>query len=551
MDRVFKSKINESVENHVQQTDYHEMWMKIEQEVASRTLRVIPVINRKGSIRKWVPVSLICACIMFAAIPALAGVSFKWDRILGFMGINNALSNGYGQQYHQSVTNAGVSMTLHAIVSDGEELKALVSFDAGNDIDQFDAYQIEKSQFTDDQGNTEPASVNLYYDASNHKLLGILEARDILQKSPKNLSLNAENLVFYKYKDITLSQELRAGAALVTGSAAYPKIYVESVEQDRDQLTIRYILRGQSQTPESLDPHLVIQNGKESEGTRGQMTLLPYEGEGLLIQQVFKRPAENVLQPGNLHLRYLVEAKTSAGNWSLAFRADGTKSAQADYSRTLKSDDRLQELTGIEITKLRIAPQKITLDLKEDRSMERFKSGVARYGSVMLVVGDREIRGNFNLYEEEAGAYRHVYEFEPSVWYEDWDRIPMKLILEDAKVTKRDPSTHWINLDPPAEKEQFTDMTIDDYLIHFRYYLEGKDLIVESWSDSPGFQGISQSMLRVDGDEVYPEPGNSGPFTTGKKTERYKGGAAFKSIMLNPGFYSYTDPELNMVIDLH
>lgn len=57
-------------------------------------------------------------------------------------------------------------------------------------------------------------------------------------------------------------------------------------------------------------------------------------------------------------------------------------------------------------------------------------------------------------------------------------------------------------------------------------------------------------MLRVDGEEVYPETSPSGLEFTGKKTERYKDGADYENIMLNPGFYSYSDPDRDAEIDL-
>ncbi|MEF2967300.1 DUF4179 domain-containing protein [Paenibacillus sp. M1] len=555
MDRIFKSKINESIEAQVAKTDFESMWNEIEREASYRKAMTnnSSAKGKKIFNRKWAPAGLALACFMFIAVPVFAGVALNWNRIMGFTGIHNALANGYGQQYEASVTNAGISMGLHAVVTDGEKFKALVSFDADSDLSRYDAYGIGESEISDDQGNAEPVRSYLYYDRESGKLLGIFETKDMLRQSEKNLSLTAESLIFYKYKEIPLTQELREGAVIPTGTAEYPEMTIQSLMQDEDRFTIRYILKSASGHPKGLDPHLTIHGRQQGEENRGQMTVLPYDGEGMFIEQVFEvfeQPEMDFSDPGVLNFKYLKEAKTTEGSWSLAFKADGKRASKPVYTRTLDNGGELSELTGINLTKLSVSPLKITLDIDEDHSMERFKKGVVWYDSVTLMAGGKEIRGNYNIEGDRPEQYQHVYQFEPSVWYEDWSEVPMKLILKDAEVTKRDTGNHWMKLNTPTEAKQLANMNVDGYLIHFSYYLDGGDLIVESWSDSPGFQGVGQSMLRVNGVDIYPEPGSGSPVYTGKTVERYKEGAEFKDIQINPGFYSFSDPGLDMEVDL-
>lgn len=59
--------------------------------------------------------------------------------------------------------------------------------------------------------------------------------------------------------------------------------------------------------------------------------------------------------------------------------------------------------------------------------------------------------------------------------------------------------------------------------------------MVESWSGSPGFGGIIQSMLSVDGNDVYPEMAAKGLKYAGKSVDRYQGGAGFENISWNHG----------------
>lgn len=546
MDRVFKSKINECVESQVKKTDFQAMWSKIEREVAYRKSVTHSENYKKSGNGKRVAAGIAFACAMFVAIPAFAGVTMNWNKIVGFAGIENALNNGYGQRYEQKTTSSGVTMAFHALVTDGETMKALVSFDGEYDMNGFDAYQLAGSRIADDEGNAAPAKGSLYYDGESKRLLGILETDDFLQKSEKKLSLSAEKLIFFKYKKIPFKQALQAGDSVHTGNADFPEIYVQSLRQDGDRLIIRYLLTSASPEPEQLDPHLIL----GSTDSRGELTILKHDGGGLLVQQVFDNPVGEQPDAASFGFRYLDEEKTTKGDWSLSFSANGKQASKALYTRTLESGKELRELAGITLEKLSVTPQKILLNMEEDRSMERFRSGSVWYDSVVLVVGDKEIRGGFNLYEDSNEGFQHAYEFDSSVWFENWNEVPMKLVLKDAKVTKRDTSNHWKKLNPPTEAKQNTEMTLDNYSINFCYYLDGSDLIVESWSDSPGFQGIRQSMLRVKGLEIYPDISSADPFYTGKKVERYKGGADFEDIMLNPGFYSYSDPGMDMEIEL-
>jgi hypothetical protein len=84
--------------------------------------------------------------------------------------------------------------------------------------------------------------------------------------------------------------------------------------------------------------------------------------------------------------------------------------------------------------------------------------------------------------------FEMVYQFESPEWYKDWSPVPMKLILKDAVVTKRDTSENWITLSKPDQNKQSAELKLDGYAIHFTYHTAGKDLVVESESEFPRVQ---------------------------------------------------------------
>lgn len=126
----------------------------------------------------------------------------------------------------------------------------------------------------------------------------------------------------------------------------------------------------------------------------------------------------------------------------------------------------------------------------------------------------------------------------------------MKLILKDAIVQKRDTTKNWIHLNEPKKQKQYTKLTVDGLEIQFSYYRDGEKLIVESYSKTPSFRGINQTMLRINGKEVFPEINPQGMTPAKIHIDTYKDIPFDGHIELNPGIYKYSDPDKNVEIQL-
>lgn len=145
---------------------------------------------------------------------------------------------------------------------------------------------------------------------------------------------------------------------------------------------------------------------------------------------------------------------------------------------------------------------------------------------------------------------QHLLQFESPVWYQNWSDVPMKLILKDAVVEKRDTTKNWIHLNEPKKQKQYTKLTVDGLEIQFSYYTDGENLIVESYSKTPSFRGVNQTMLRINGKEVVPEVTPKGMVSSGIYIDTYKGIPLDGRIELNPGIYKYSDPHRNVEVKL-
>ncbi|MCJ8011445.1 DUF4179 domain-containing protein [Paenibacillus sp. KQZ6P-2] len=531
--------------------DYDQMWNNIEQEVSRRKMASAEAKPSSRSRRKYIPAAIVFSCFMVVAVPVFAGVTLNWDSLYGGRSVTNALNNGIGQRYDLNVSSKGVNMSLKGVVTDGEKMKLLVSLDAGMKPDEYDAVELEHMVIKDERGKEEPVNGYLKYDEASGKLLGIYETKDILQRSQKTFTLEADSLVYYKNKDVLLSKGPKAGDSLSTGEARYPEIRIQSLTETKTGLAVRYTVSAADANDQGRgDPHLIVKSGSGS--SRGTLTQLPPEDTGILIEQVFGNMTTKDWNAAELEFNYMKETKRIEGSWTFHFHADGKKASEAIYSQPLQTSDEFKKKSGVLIDQLTITPLEIIVSIKDGTPMsDRMAEGEVYYNNVRLVVGDREITGWYTIKGDDPKKYKHMYAFESPEWYKDWSKVPMKLILKDAYVTKRDTSTNWLTLNTPSGSKQSADLKLESYVVHFTYYMDGKDLVVESDSESKEFKGISQTTLRVDGKTIYPRISPRGPNAPSKNIERYPDFKMNHTLELNPGFYSYYDSSRDVEITLH
>lgn len=550
MSRFYKNGLQGKVQDPPH-PNYDQMWTDIEREVAMRRTRSLQEIPTPRSRRKFIPAAIVFSCFMVVAVPVFAGVTLNWDSLYGGRSVTNALNNGVGQRYNLDVSSKDITMSLKGVVTDGERMKILVSIDSDMKPGDYDAVELEHMVIKNEAGKEEPVNGYLNYDESSGKLLGIYETKDNLKKGKKTYTLEAGNLVYYKDKDIALNQIPKAGETLSTGEARYPSIRIKSVTESKSSLAVRYnVSAADSNDQGHGDPHLIVKTGSGS--SRGMLTQLPPEDKDVLIEQVFSNLTAEEWGGAELHFNYMKEAKRIAGTWSFNFKADGKKASEAVYTQPLQSSDEFQQKAGMSLNQLTVTPLEIIASIQDDMPMkEHDKNGDVMYKDIRLMVGDQEITGSYTIKGDDPKKYQHVFAFESPEWYKDWSKVPMKMILKDAVVTKRDKSANWLVLNKPTAKKQTAEMKLESFGVHFDYYMDGNDLVVESESDSKGFKGISQSMLRVDGQDLYPEYTPRGPSAPSKNIERYPNFKMNQTLEINPGFYSYYDSSRDTEITLH
>lgn len=529
--------------DNIPQPDYELMWAAIEKEADKRKANLYASQNTPRYGVKLVPMSIAFSCFLLVAIPVFASVSINWDKIGGHS-VTNALNSGIGQQYDLKASSSGVTMNLNGVVTDGEKMKMLVSLDTGADLTQYTGFATEKNTITSESGAKAEVYGYLEYDPESRKLIGIYETPDTLKDDTKDYTFEADNLIFYRNRDIPLKNNYQAGDTIVTGAAQYPSIHIESVRQASNQTIIRYRVTASPSDLGRGNPHLTVSTGGQKK--EAIPTIMPGDGSDLYIEQVFKM-TESDWKDASLHFSYIEEAKQISGTWRLHFKADGKKASEAIYTKKLHADPEFQEKTGLTLDQLVITPLDIQILIDEK---DNLKEGMVHYNTAHLAIGDKIITGSWNLKGDNPESYQHLFQFESPEWYKNWSEVPMKLILKDAVIEKRDTSKNWVTLNKPKKEKQFTKLNVDGFEIQFAYYTEGENLIVESNSESPGFKGVNQTTLRINGKEVIPEITPKGIVSTGTNIDSYKDVPFDGKIELNPGIYKYSDPSRNVEVKL-
>jgi len=523
--------------------DYDLMWTAVEKEVYKRQLNMQSSQRASKYSKKAVPISIAFGCFLLAAVPVFASVTLNWDKI-GGRSVTNALNNGIGQQYDLKASSAGVTMSLNGVVTDGEKMKMLISLDTDNDLTEYIGFATEQNTITSPFGGKEKGAGYLEYDPGSKKLLGIYETADTLKDDTKNYKFEAQNLIFYRNRSIPLQASYQAGDIMNTGVMQYPTIQIESVREAANQTIVRYRVGAAPSDMGRGNPHLVVQTGGQE--IEAIPTIMPSEGSDLFIEQVFNM-SESDWKKASLQFTYIEEAKQISGTWKFDFQADGKKASEAIYTKKLASSAEFQAKTGVTLDQLVITPLDIQLLINEEESL---KKGIVHYATTQLVIGDKTITGGWNSKGANSEGYQHLFQFESPEWYKNWVDVPMKLILKDAVVEKRDTTTNWVTLNQPNKEKQSTTIAVEGLDIQFTYYTEGEKLIIESSSQSPGFKSVNQTTLRINGKEVIPEVAPKGMVRTGTNIDTYKDVPFEDKIELNPGIYKFSDPSRDVEINL-
>ncbi|WP_193726638.1 DUF4179 domain-containing protein [Paenibacillus guangzhouensis] len=554
---IRENEIKERLQQRDEQSpDYETMWANIERKVAThKAHQGAPSRTRRTSTRKWVPAAIALACCLTISVPVFADVKINWNNLFGTQTVHSALENGIGQQYDLGVTQQGITMNLHGVVTGNDRMKILVSLEVPN-MPKYEVIDFDSTTLSEDGQKAKPIHGYFSKDKDSGKLLGMYTLNDTLKSKQKDYQLSAKDLIFYQTDAVSVPWDGKLNEKLDLLSKPYPSITVQSITRDQGKVAIRYTIATAvpMEQASKTDPKLELSLQGQRVNTVSR-TQLPSEGHEMLLENVYQLSDEQ-LKSADWSVSYLAEAQRYDGTWDFHFAVDGKKASEAIYTQPLTPDAKLLEHSAISLQKLVVAPLSIQIPFERTGvGRDRWATiGNVSFKDITLQVGDHMIKGGYQTTQNERNEMTGEYfRFDTPGWYQDWSGVPMTLVLKNPIVDMRDTSRNWITLQTPgAEKQQASIRMPEGFDIQYTYYRDGEDLVVESDSPSPTFYTISQSVLRLKGDDeqILPEYRPTGPNAVGKKVERYKDIPSDATIEINPGIYIYHDPSRKATIQI-
>ncbi|PUA39043.1 RNA polymerase subunit sigma [Paenibacillus elgii] len=517
--------------------DFEAMWERIQTNANLQNASAAPRSRSLARSRKrLIPLAIAVSSVIVAA-PVVAGVSMGWPVLFDRLGFTTAMESGLGNPLDITVTSAGATLALHGVVTDDQRLDVMFTLDVPS-LPDYDAVEFEHRKLTNPQGEAMPLNGLIRKDTLPNRMIGLLETDNGLGNKREQLKLSLKNLVFFKYKDTELdaSPMLLKDGDRVDSRIRFETLQVVSAVRENDVLTLRYEIPISKPEDGTLNPGLFLKVGEKRVDSSYSATL-PTEKSGIQLRQDIFRLSDSELKSAKLYFTHLDAIQTIAGTWDTSFEADGRKASQAIFRKSLDpaavANDSIMDLKELVVT-----PLEVRLMYNDQLKTKSPDLESVFYDTNQLVLNGKTIDGG-SLSTEKSGWYLR---FQLPEWSKDWSQAPMKLLLSDARVTKR--SKAWHPLETPSDTKRTIETKLDQFPVTFTYYKEGEDLIVESYSTDPDFIDVSQTAMKRDGDIVYPKmnptpPGGNG---TSKKVDRYPGLLSKPGkLELSPGFYHFKD----------
>ncbi|WP_010499269.1 DUF4179 domain-containing protein [Paenibacillus elgii] len=517
--------------------DFEAMWERIQTNTNLQNATAAPRSRSLVRSRKrLIPLAIAVSSVIVAA-PVVAGVSMGWPVLFDRLGFTTAMESGLGNPLDITVTSAGATLALHGVVTDDQRLDVMFTFDVPS-LPDYDAVEFEHQKLTNPQGEAMPLNGLIRKDTLPNRMIGLLETDNGLGNKREQLKLSLKNLVFYKYKDTELdaSPMLLKDGDREDSRTRFGTLQVVSAVRENDVLTLRYEIPISGPEDGTLNPGLFLKVGEKRVGSSYSATL-PTEKSGIQLRQDIFRLSDSELKSAKLYFTYLDAIQTIAGTWDTSFEADGRKASQAIFRKPLDpaavANDSIMDLKELVVT-----PLEVRLMYNDKLKTKSPDLESVFYDTNQLVLNGTTINGG-NWSTEKSGGYLR---FQLPEWSKDWSQATMKLLLSDARITRR--STAWHPLEIPSDTKRTIETKLDQFPVTFTYYKEGEDLIVESYSTDPNFIVVNQTAVKQGGRVVYPQmnptpPGGNG---TSKKVDRYPGLLSKPSeLELSPGFYAFKD----------
>ncbi|KWX76948.1 DUF4179 domain-containing protein [Paenibacillus jilunlii] len=490
---ALKHRLNE--DKAVKYPDFEDMWTRIEQAGCNSSgLRGSSAPAGSRRTRNWSKIAAVASLsVLVAAVPVYAAVHYNWGNLLSSNeGIQTALDQNLGQQLGQSITRDGVTLTLRTAIVDENRTVILYSLDVGAHTDT-DFWSVKGMTL---QGAKERSKEGEYnyeqWDEENKRYNGYFESDWVPGQDTEQVTLAADAVKAVSVQDLELPLDVESMKmqSFPVGREGMQKIEIQPFAQSKDKLLLSSAVTFDDPVnKEGIFPQLVAYNGTTrvtglSGGTFGE----PGDHGEYKMKQYFKTGDITAGQT-TFKLEYTKQERNIAGPWSFELKLSKKQMESGTHIQALQLPLETGD-TDNTIEKLSVTPTQVRLSIRTEGKSFRRQLPYKKYS---LEVSGKTLEGRYFGYSKEDSGLLNLRFERPAGLVID-KSTPITFVGK-YKVTIHTEDKAPTLLTNISTEKQTLIREVGGYPVNWTYYMQGKDLYVETGSEDPHFGGINQTHL--------------------------------------------------------
>lgn len=533
MERVEKDLKNQiNAASNVVYPDFDKMWNSIQQKELKAVGSEFATPRPRRRKRTAVIVSLSVALM---ATPVYAAIQYDWSDILSYKsGIQSALEQGLGQTINQSITNSGVTLTLHTAFTDENRTFLLYSINPGSSWDGKDV-GFDQIGLKDQKGNPIEGNYTHRWNEELGVFQGYFETDWVLDGSTANVEFVMKDLVFMGEGKQTIDYNPNTSKTQIFNvqKDGIDSVTLQSFDQSDDKVLLKSAIT-------FTDPELQKRSWVRVQALDEQQQPIkeaqtpvfgtPGATNEYLSQQIFKsdqlRSKETRFQLG-----YDRIMGTAEGSWNINLTLSKKQLKKSSFKETLNIPvDQVAD--GTKISEMIVTPTQVRLIMTHKEKYTRVP-----YMNYQLDVGGLLLDGGISYGTNKPNKTELRFEM-TGLDAASLVNTPVSLVASH-RVDEHVGDDHPIRLKNISNKQQTINSRIAGYPITWKYYMKDNYLYVESLSADPAFGGINQTYYLSGKDREYGKPAMMGIIGDGnnKHMDVYEN---FDSSDLEIYIYRYT-----------
>ncbi|MEC0139752.1 DUF4179 domain-containing protein [Paenibacillus macerans] len=477
--------------------DFERMWSSIRQDELRMAAGGEAAIPRPRSRKRTaIAVSLSVALI---ATPVYAAVTYDWSNLLSYRaGIQTALEQGLGQTIEQSVTQDGITFTLHTAFTDENRTFLLYSLDPGP-ARKGKAISFENIGLRDGGGRVIEGNNSYHWNEELKVYQGYFETDWVLNEREADVEFFVENIRFIGdgSQAIDFRPDRTETQTFNIQKDGVGTVTLQSFEQAEGQVLLKSVISFTDpwlQNNSWVRIEAVNAKGERLRESKPSVFGTPEASGEYSNQQIFSA-ADLRAEGTSFQLKYDRTLGTAAGTWSLRTALSKKQLERSSFKDQLNIP--LKEVPGgTKIAEMIVTPTQVRLVLTHE---EKY-AGVP-YTEYQLDVGGKLLEGGLWPVSNEPAQTELRFEM-AGLTPEALANEPITLIAKH-RVDEHKGDNQPIRLTGISTKRQTASSSIAGYPITWTYYMKDGNLYVESRSSDPAFGGVNQTYYLDGGERNY------------------------------------------------